>query len=100
MRKVKSVGGLFSISIRRANGKGQNDCADHCLCVVGLAVPRCSHSWYPTRGGFNAGLGDLVAFLLYVGYLREPVENLACGASALSEGLAAMKRIIEIEDLP
>ncbi|CCD29383.1 Multidrug ABC transporter, ATP-binding protein [Candidatus Glomeribacter gigasporarum BEG34] len=46
------------------------------------------------------GLGDLVAFLLYVGYLREPVENLACGASALSEGLAAMKRIIEIEDLP
>src|SRR5260363_153098 len=88
MRKVKSVGGLFSISIRRANGKGQNDCADHCLCVVGLAVPRCSHSWYPTRGGFNAGAGRSCRLFA------------VCCASALSECLAAMKRIIEIEDLP
>lgn len=46
------------------------------------------------------GLGDLVALLLYVGYLREPVESLAVGASALSEGLAAVRRITEIEDLP
>lgn len=45
-------------------------------------------------------LGDLVAFLLYVIYLREPVESITEGATAASEGLAAVKRCEQLRSLP
>lgn len=45
-------------------------------------------------------VADLIAFLLYVMYLRQPVESLAHATSSLSEGLAALRRIDELRSLP
>ncbi|MER6942638.1 ABC transporter ATP-binding protein [Nonomuraea sp. NPDC000554] len=42
----------------------------------------------------------LIAFLLYLFYLVAPIGQLVEGAVQLQQGLAAMKRIKEIEDLP
>ncbi|GGP79840.1 ABC transporter ATP-binding protein [Saccharothrix coeruleofusca] len=46
------------------------------------------------------GVGDLVAILLYVVYIQEPVESLTGSASRLSEGLAALRRITGLLRLP
>ncbi|MGW4420587.1 ABC transporter ATP-binding protein [Streptosporangium sp. NPDC004631] len=45
-------------------------------------------------------LSDLIAFLLYVVYLRGPVETLAMVGSSFAEGLAAVRRVRELELLP
>jgi ABC-type multidrug transport system fused ATPase/permease subunit len=50
--------------------------------------------------GGGLALPDLVAFLLYIMYLREPVELLSHAVSSLSEGLAALRRIESLRDLP
>jgi len=42
----------------------------------------------------------LVAFLLYVIYLREPVDMFSNAAAALSEGFAAVNRVEQISRLP
>ncbi|GGM70483.1 putative ABC transporter ATP-binding protein [Longimycelium tulufanense] len=46
------------------------------------------------------GIGGLIAFLLYVMYLREPVETLFDAATDFSEGLAAVRRVEELNLLP
>lgn len=45
-------------------------------------------------------LSDLIAFLLYVVYLRGPVEMLTMVGSEVAEGLAAVRRVREVERLP
>ncbi|NUT10265.1 MAG: ABC transporter ATP-binding protein [Nonomuraea sp.] len=45
-------------------------------------------------------ISSLIAFLLYLFYLVPPIGQLVQGAVQLQNGLAAMKRIKEIEDLP
>nr|WP_067594133.1 ABC transporter ATP-binding protein [Amycolatopsis rubida] len=45
-------------------------------------------------------VSDLVAFLLYVTYLRTPSAALTQAASAMSEGLAALARIEQIQHIP
>nr|WP_055507132.1 ABC transporter ATP-binding protein [Nonomuraea pusilla] len=45
-------------------------------------------------------ISSLIAFLLYLFYLVPPIGQLVQGAVQLQQGLAAMKRIKEIEDLP
>ena len=50
--------------------------------------------------GGGLTVADLIAFLLYVMYLRQPVESLAHATSSLSEGLAALRRIDELRSLP
>jgi ABC-type multidrug transport system fused ATPase/permease subunit len=50
--------------------------------------------------GGGLAQADLVAFLLYVMYLREPVESLSHAASTASEGLAALRRIEGLRALP
>ncbi|GAA4535684.1 ABC transporter ATP-binding protein [Amycolatopsis samaneae] len=46
------------------------------------------------------GVGDLVAFLLYLMYLHEPVEEVFHAASEIAEGLAAVRRVEAVRDLP
>ena len=48
----------------------------------------------------DMGLPDLVAFLLYVVFLRDPIETTTIAAASLSEGFAAVKRIQEVRDIP
>jgi ABC-type multidrug transport system fused ATPase/permease subunit len=45
-------------------------------------------------------VGTLVAFLLYLFYLVEPLAALVTGATQLQGGLAAVARMRELEDLP
>ncbi|MFI9840176.1 ABC transporter ATP-binding protein [Nonomuraea sp. NPDC051941] len=45
-------------------------------------------------------VSSLIAFLLYLFYLVPPIGQLVQGGVQLQQGLAAMKRIKEIEDLP
>ncbi|MFI6793836.1 ABC transporter ATP-binding protein [Nonomuraea sp. NPDC050383] len=45
-------------------------------------------------------ISSLIAFLLYLFYLVAPIGQLVEGAVQLQQGLAAMKRIKEIENLP
>ncbi|SDK15370.1 ATP-binding cassette, subfamily B [Nonomuraea maritima] len=45
-------------------------------------------------------VSSLIAFLLYLFYLVAPIGQLVQGAVQLQQGLAAMRRIKEIEDLP
>ncbi|HLU72662.1 MAG TPA: ABC transporter ATP-binding protein [Nonomuraea sp.] len=45
-------------------------------------------------------ISGLIAFLLYLFYLVAPIGQLVEGAVQLQQGLAAMKRIKEVEDLP
>ncbi|SEG56116.1 ATP-binding cassette, subfamily B [Nonomuraea solani] len=45
-------------------------------------------------------ISSLIAFLLYLFYLVMPIGQLIQGGVQLQQGLAAMKRIKEIEDLP
>ncbi|WP_308164740.1 ABC transporter ATP-binding protein [Nonomuraea sediminis] len=45
-------------------------------------------------------ISSLIAFLLYLFYLVAPIGQLVEGAVQLQQGLAAVKRIKEIQDLP
>lgn len=45
-------------------------------------------------------IAGLVAFLLYVIYLREPIESFSEGVATLAEGLAALKRVEQVKGLP
>ncbi|MFG1698743.1 ABC transporter ATP-binding protein [Nonomuraea sp. NPDC049309] len=45
-------------------------------------------------------VSSLIAFLLYLFYLVAPIGQLVNGAVELQQGLAALRRIKEIEDLP
>jgi len=51
-------------------------------------------------GSGAVGVGDLVAILLYLVYIQDPVESLTESASRLSEGVAALRRITGLLDLP
>jgi ABC-type multidrug transport system fused ATPase/permease subunit len=48
----------------------------------------------------DMGVGDLIAFLLYLFYLSEPIASVAQGATQLQQGLAAVRRIDEVTTLP
>ncbi|MGW0522106.1 ABC transporter ATP-binding protein [Crossiella sp. NPDC003009] len=51
-------------------------------------------------GSGRLGVGDLVAILLYVEYIQDPLESLTGSASRLSEGMAALRRTTGLLDLP
>jgi ABC-type multidrug transport system fused ATPase/permease subunit len=48
----------------------------------------------------DMGVGDLIAFLLYLFYLSDPIASVAQGATQLQQGLAAVQRIDEVTSLP
>jgi ABC-type multidrug transport system fused ATPase/permease subunit len=48
----------------------------------------------------SLSVADLIAFLLYLFYLSEPIGSLAQGATQLQQGLAAVRRIDEVGELP
>jgi ABC-type multidrug transport system fused ATPase/permease subunit len=48
----------------------------------------------------DMGVGDLIAFLLYLFYLSDPIASVAQGATQLQEGLAAVRRIDAVTTLP
>ncbi|GAA1288515.1 ABC transporter ATP-binding protein [Saccharothrix xinjiangensis] len=62
------------------------------LVILGIGVIRVSTG--------DVGVGDLVAILLYVVYIQEPVESLTGSAGRLSEGLAALRRISALLRMP
>ncbi|WP_197683936.1 ABC transporter ATP-binding protein [Allokutzneria albata] len=45
-------------------------------------------------------VGDLVAFLLYVAFLRDPIETLTFTITDFAQGLAAVRRIETLRSLP
>ena len=47
----------------------------------------------------SLAVGDLIAFLLYLFYLSEPISGIASGATQLQAGLAAVRRLQGVEDL-
>ncbi|MFG3441734.1 ABC transporter ATP-binding protein [Nonomuraea sp. NPDC047897] len=62
------------------------------LCVLGVGGARVSAG--------TLEVSSLIAFLLYLFYLVAPIGQLVEGAVQLQQGLAAVKRIKEIENLP
>jgi ABC-type multidrug transport system fused ATPase/permease subunit len=48
----------------------------------------------------DMGVGDLIAFLLYLFYLADPIAAVSQGATQLQQGLAAVKRIDAVTTLP
>jgi ABC-type multidrug transport system fused ATPase/permease subunit len=48
----------------------------------------------------DMGVGDLIAFLLYLFYLADPISAVATGATQLQQGLAAVRRIDAVTTLP
>ncbi len=48
----------------------------------------------------DMGVGDLIAFLLYLFYLADPISALAQGSTQLQQGLAAVRRIDAVTTLP
>ncbi|MEU8362922.1 ABC transporter ATP-binding protein [Nonomuraea sp. NPDC048882] len=62
------------------------------LAVLGVGGARVSSG--------TLEVSSLIAFLLYLFYLVPPIGQLVQGGVQLQQGLAAMKRIKEIEDLP
>jgi ABC-type multidrug transport system fused ATPase/permease subunit len=48
----------------------------------------------------SLGVGDLVAFLLYVIFLGEPIDSLAFTIPQIAQGLAAVRRIEVLRSLP
>jgi len=61
------------------------------LAVLGVGGARVASGALP--------VGDLIAFLLYLFYLTEPISGLVNGIVQLQQGLAAVRRIEEIEAL-
>ena len=47
----------------------------------------------------SLAVGDLIAFLLYLFYVSEPISGIAAGATQLQAGLAAVRRLDAIETL-
>jgi ABC-type multidrug transport system fused ATPase/permease subunit len=48
----------------------------------------------------DMAVGDLIAFLLYLFYLTDPIAAVAQGATQQQQGLAAVRRIDEVTTLP
>jgi ABC-type multidrug transport system fused ATPase/permease subunit len=48
----------------------------------------------------DMGVGDLIAFLLYLFYLADPITAVSQGATQLQQGLAAVRRIDAVTTLP
>ncbi len=48
----------------------------------------------------DMGVGDLIAFLLYLFYLADPITAVSQGATQLQQGLAAVRRIDAVAALP
>lgn len=48
----------------------------------------------------NLGIPDLLAFLLYISYLTEPVEKLAWMTTQFQQGMAGFERVMDVMDLP
>ena len=48
----------------------------------------------------DMSVGDLIAFLLYLFYLADPISAVSQGATQLQQGLAAVKRIDAVTALP
>jgi ABC-type multidrug transport system fused ATPase/permease subunit len=48
----------------------------------------------------DLSVGDLIAFLLYLFYLTDPIASVAQGITQLQQGLAAVKRLDEVSELP
>jgi ABC-type multidrug transport system fused ATPase/permease subunit len=48
----------------------------------------------------DLAVADLIAFLLYLFYLTEPIASVATGVTQLQQGLAAIKRIDAVHELP
>jgi ABC-type multidrug transport system fused ATPase/permease subunit len=61
------------------------------LAVLGVGGARVATGDLP--------VGDLIAFLLYLFYLVEPVAGVAMGAAQLQAGLAAVRRLDAVGDL-
>jgi ABC-type multidrug transport system fused ATPase/permease subunit len=53
--------------------------------------------WWASTGSLQ--LSTLIAFLLTVFYLTEPISDLVQGATTLQQGLGAVRRIREVEDM-
>jgi ABC-type multidrug transport system fused ATPase/permease subunit len=62
------------------------------LCVLAVGGARVASG--------SLEISGLIAFLLYLFYLVAPIGQLVSGAVQLQNGLAALARIREIEDLP
>ena len=48
----------------------------------------------------DLSVADLIAFLLYLFYLTEPIASVTMGVTQLQQGLAAVKRIDAVHELP
>ena len=62
------------------------------LTVLGLGGVRVAAGTLP--------VSSLIAFLLYLFYLSQPIFALVNGATQLQQGLAAVRRLRELEELP
>jgi ABC-type multidrug transport system fused ATPase/permease subunit len=48
----------------------------------------------------DLSVADLIAFLLYLFYLTEPIASVVTGVTLLQQGLAAVRRIDAVHELP
>lgn len=62
------------------------------LAVLGVGGARAASG--------SLSIGDLIAFLLYLFFLSEPISALGQGATQLQQGLAAVSRIDALHELP
>jgi ABC-type multidrug transport system fused ATPase/permease subunit len=91
-----------SVACTRAQAGGFGRRARRLRSPEGSAGGRLgSRPWRPSSrtSGPTAAVGDLIAFLLYLFYLTEPVAGVASGASQLQAGLAAVRRLDAVAGL-